>query len=158
LGHNSNIVLQLVLLIALFKGAKLVGGLQTTGTNVVSSSNIVIDYSDIRVMDTSAGILFRLITGLGPSGNSNEELGRVDFNGVQIPYGTCPGRVVQPQGADPNDLVGVINVQTCSTFSVNEEGVYTCTIMNSSMVEQTMRVGVYFPVRSKSLYDVINCC
>ena len=106
-------------------------------------------------MNTSAGILFRCITGLEPSGNSNEELGRVDFNGVQIPYGTCPGRV---QGADPNDLVGVINVQTCSTFSVNEEGVYTCTIMNSSMVEQTMRVGVYFPVRSKSLYDVINCC
>ena len=108
-------------------------------------------------MDTTAGILFRCITGLGPSGSSNEELGRVDFNDVQIPYGTCPGRVVQPLGADLINLVGVINVQTCSTFNVSGEGVYTCTIMNSSMVEQTVRVGVYFSVRSKLLYDVINC-
>ena len=108
-------------------------------------------------MDTSAGILFRCITGLGPTGSSNEELGRVYFNDTRVSNGTCSGRVVQLQGANLTNLVGVINVQTCSTFSANGEGVYTCTIMNSSMVEQTVRVGVYLPVRSKSLYDVINC-
>ena len=108
-------------------------------------------------MDTSAGILFHCITGLGPTGSSNEELGRVYFNDVQIPYGTCSGRVVQPQGANLTNLVGVINVQTCTTFSANGEGVYTCTIMDSSMVEQAVRVGVYLPVRCKLLYDVINC-
>ena len=132
--------------------------MQTTGSNIVGSDNIVDDYSAINVTDTSSGILFRCVTGLGPSGNSNEELGQVSFNGVQISHGTCGGRVVQSLGADITNLVGVINVQTCTTFTVDEEGVYTCTIRNSSMVDQTVRVGVYLPVRSKSLYSVINCC
>ena len=133
--------------------------MRTTGSNNVVSGSIVDDYSAINVTDTSAGILFRCVTGLGPSGNSNEELGQVSFNGNQISHGLCDGPVVQPRGANIANLIGVINVELCSTtFTVNEEGVYTCTIRNSSMVDQTVRVGVYLPVRSESLYSVINCC
>ena len=139
-------------------GVVLVGGMQTTGSNSVGSDNIVNDYSAINVTDTSPGVLFRCVTGLGPSGDSNEELGQVSFNGVQISHGLCDGSVVQPRGADINNIVGVINLQTCTTFTVNEEGVYTCTTRNSSMVDQTVRVGVYLPVRSESLYSVTNCC
>ena len=140
-------------------GVGLVGGIQTTRSNAVVSGNMVDDYSAINVTDTSPGLLFRCVTGLGPSGNSNEELGQVSFNDAQISHGLCDGPVVQPRGANITNFIGVINVELCSaTFTVNEEGVYTCTIMNSSMVDQIVRVGVYLPVRSESLYSVINCC
>ena len=134
--------------------------MRTTLSNTVGSSNIVDDYSSIRWNnDRPHGILFRCVTGLGPSGNNNEELGHISFNGVQISHGLCDGPVVQPRGATIANFIGVINVELCSNpFTVNEEGVYTCTIRNSSMVDQTVRVGVYLPVRSKSLYSVINCC
>ena len=133
--------------------------MQTTGLNDVVSGNMVDDYSAISVTDTSPGILFHCVTGLGPSGNSNQELGQVSFNGTQISYGLCDGPMVQPRGANIANFIGVINVELCSTtFTVNEEGVYTCTIRNSSMMDQTVRVGVYLPVRSESLYSVINCC
>ena len=140
-------------------GIELVGGLRTTGSNTVGSSNIVDDYSAIRWNNNSRrGLLFRCVTGLGPSGNSNEELGQVSFNGTQISHGLCDGPVVQQRGANIAKFIGVINIRTCSAFTINEEGVYTCTIRNSSMVNQTVRVGVYLPVRSESLYSVINCC
>ncbi|XP_065896332.1 mucin-2-like [Dysidea avara] len=131
-------------------GAEVVGGARTTLSNTIGSSNIVDDYSAIRWNSIQApGILFRCVTGLGPSGNSNEELGHISFNGVQISHGLCDGPVVQPRGATIANFIGVINVELCSnTFTVNEEGVYTCTIMNSSMVDQTVRVGVYLPVRT----------
>jgi len=130
-------------------GVELVGAFHTTGSNAVSSSNIVNDY--ISVTATSPGVLFSCVTGLGPSNDSNEELGQISFNGSQIPHGTCNGPVIQPRGVNITNLVGVINVQTCTTFSFNEEGVYTCTIRNSSMIDQTVRVGMYLPVRSESL-------
>ena len=133
--------------------------MRTTSSNTVDSTNIVNDYSAIRcTINRPNGVLFRCVTGLGPSSNSNEELGHVSFNGVQISHGLCDGPVVQTRGTKFHHYIGVINAELCSTFTTNEEGVYTCTIRNSSMVDQTVRVGVYLPVRSKSLYSVINYC
>ena len=132
--------------------------MRSTSSNTVGSSNIVDDYSAIRCnVNRPNGVLFRCVTGLGPGGNSNEELGHISFNGVQISHGLCDGPVVQPRGTKLFHYIGVINLELCSTFTADEEGVYTCTIRNSSMVDETVRVGVYLPVRSESLYSAINC-
>ena len=55
------------------------------------------------------------------------------------------------RGASGRRYPGVINLYLCGTFTTTEEGVYSCIMMNSSMMEQTMRVGVYFSGRSESL-------
>ena len=90
----------------------------------------------------------RCLTGLGPSGNGNGELGGLYFNGNRImPYQGC----VYPRPAYLNSLPGVINIRQCRGFSTADEGIYTCTIRNSSMMDQSIRLGMYFPGRSKLL-------
>jgi len=73
----------------------------------------------------------------------------------------CAGPVFETRGANGRRYPGVINLHLCGTFTTTEEGVYSCTMMNSSMMEQTMRVGVYFSGRSESIdmyphYLIIN--
>ena len=63
----------------------------------------------------------------------------------------CEGPVFEVRGAAGGKYPGVINLYLCGTFTTTEEGVYSCIIMNSSMMNQTMRVGVYFSGRSESL-------
>ena len=63
----------------------------------------------------------------------------------------CEGPIVEVRGANGRRYPGVINLYLCGTFTATEEGVYSCIMMNSSMMEQTMRVGVYFSGRSESL-------
>ena len=46
-------------------------------------------------------------------------------------------------------VTGVININQCGAFSTAAEGVYTCTMMNSSMMDQSVRLGIYFSGRSK---------
>ena len=90
------------------------------------------------------------MTGLGPSGSDdNNALGGLYFNGSRIPNGVCGSSVVQPNGAPINDFVGVIDITQCGAFSTTAEGVYTCTMMNSSMMNQSMSFGVYFTGRSE---------
>ena len=48
-------------------------------------------------------------------------------------------------------VAGVINIHQCITFTTAAEGVYTCTMMNSSMMKQSVRLGIYFSGRSESL-------
>ena len=93
-------------------------------------------------------ILARCVTGLGPPGNQNNTiLGQWTFNESVITYGECTNNhAIQPRGAD---VAGVIDLYQCGTFMTTAEGIYTCTIMDSSMVNQSMSVGVYFPGRSK---------
>ena len=91
------------------------------------------------------------MTGLGPSGYDNGVLGGWYFNGTMIPnsgvQGQCSSDVVQirPGGV----TAGVINIFQCRAFSTSVEGIYTCTIMNSSMMYQSVRLGVYFTKRSE---------
>ena len=73
------------------------------------------------------------------------------FDGSKIPFVPCSdssSSIVQPT-ADTN-LPGVINIVQCREFSISEEGVYTCVIMNSSRLYESIRLGVYFTRRSES--------
>ena len=96
------------------------------------------------------------MTGLGPSGISdgaNGVLGGWYFNGIMIPnrdeQGPCASDVIQVRpGAN---TAGMSNIRQCGAFSTSVEGVYTCTMRNSSMMNQSVRLGVYFAVRSESL-------
>jgi len=102
--------------------------------------------------------ILRCATGLGPSGSdSNIALGGWYFNGAQlfVPSGGVAcfsgGEIFLVQGANSRRYPGVINLYQCGTFTSTEEGVYSCIMMNSSMMNQTMRVGIYLNGRSESL-------
>lgn len=78
-------------------------------------------------------------------------LGGWYFNGNKIATPACDsnGPPVQSRGASISSYVGVIDLYECGTFSIAGEGVYTCIIMNSSMINESMRLGVYYNGRSK---------
>ena len=133
-------------------------GTAITGTLLIDS-NILPDYSYItaqNVMTNTSALIARCVTGLGPSGSDdNNALGGWYFNGNRIPNGVCDSSVVQPSGATINNLVGVINLFQCGRFSTTGEGVYTCTLQNSSMMNQSMRLGIYFNGRGESFIYVV---
>ena len=97
--------------------------------------------------------ILRCISGLGPSNDDgNIVLGGWFFNGIHIPVlQNCVGPVFEQRGASRINYPGIINLYLCGTFTTTEEGVYSCIMMNSSMMNQTMRVGVYLSGRSESL-------
>ena len=138
-------------------------GIAITGASNIStdlvSSNQITDYSYIPhniALDSSLAIL-RCATGVGPSGSDRTvTLGGWYFNGEQLfvpsgGSGCLDGHVFEVRGANARLYPGVINLYLCETFTTTEEGVYSCIVMNSSMMSQTMRVGVYFSGRSESL-------
>ena len=124
-------------------------------TDLVSSNQIT-DYSFVTqpfILD-EFNVILRCATGLGPSvGNFNPSLGGWYFNGAQLPVqDDCLGPdVIEVRGASTRNYPGVINLYLCFTFTTTEEGIYSCIMMNSSMMEETMRVGVYLSGRSESL-------
>jgi len=121
------------------------------------ANNRITDYSYISppfTLDVHMAIL-RCASGLGPGRNidTNLGLGRWYFNGTEISSGTNCGRAVfEVRTAGVRNYPGVINLYLCGTFTTTEEGIYSCTMMNSSMMEQTRRVGVYLSGRSELLY------
>ena len=125
------------------------------GNNLVQASNVLDDYSviyiNVNVRGIMEGILFRCVTGLGPS-DSNNEIGNLYFNGMLLPKSDCSG-YVKAKGAKLKRYSGVLNARVCRNFTTSTEGIYTCTLTNSSMMNQSMSVGVYFNVRSKSFHD-----
>jgi len=116
------------------------------GNTSIVTGNLLTDYSHITERGR-AGLLARCVTGLGPTDNDNTVLGGWYFNGSRISNGACTGPVVQPRVT--TNHVGVINLFQCGTFSTTGESVYTCTMMNSLMMNQSMRLGVYFNGRSE---------
>ena len=89
------------------------------------------------------------MTGLGPSGNNNSVLGGLYFNGNRIPdRAVCSSQnTIQPEPG--TRAAGVINIRQCGKFSTTDEGIYACKIMNSLMMEQSIRFGIYFTERSE---------
>ena len=131
--------------------------------NAIVSANAIDDYSYIYARGgtlTSGAQIARCVTGLGPNdSDDNSALGGVYFNGSRLPFETCSGssRLVHPREAGLSNL-GVINIIQCSaSFTTDLEGTYTCTMMNSSMMEQSIRFGLYFNARSESLdgYNIL---
>ena len=71
----------------------------------------------------------------------------------------CLGpEILEARGARVRNFPGVINLYLCFTFTTTEEGIYECRMRNSSMIEETMRVGVYIGGRSESIdmYPIIS--
>ena len=132
-------------------------GASDISTDLVSSNQIT-DYSFVTqpfILDRF-NVILRCATGLGPSDdNGNIALGGWYFNGIQIhrrvDTNLCNNVVFEVRGAGGRNYPGVINLYLCGTFTTTEEGVYSCIMMNSSMMNQTMRVGVYLSGRSESL-------
>ena len=53
-------------------------------------------------------------------------------------------------------VAGLISIDQRRGFSADDEGVYTCTMMNSAMMDQLVRFGIYLNGRSESL-DLYTC-
>ena len=92
------------------------------------------------------------MTGLGPNGTDNNTiLGGCYFNGTKIPFVvncTETTAIVQPRVAF--NWAGVINIQQCRRNLITDvEGVYTCLMLNSSMMNESILFGVYFIGRSE---------
>ena len=138
-----------VVMVIMYRGVFTVGVVVIRGNNF-GSANAVTDYSYINARDGNPNNAFlaRCMTGLGPSGNDNGVLGGWYFNGNKIPNkGSCSSNIIQP--IPGGALAGVINLFQCGQFTTAVEGIYTCTMMNSSMMDQSVRVGIYLNRRSE---------
>ena len=123
------------------------------GNNRVQASNVLDDYSVIYLNgEEDKGLLFRCVTGLGPTCDDNgkncgnRRLGQFFYNDLLLTNYSNPVKV---QGPNANKRPGVLNAALCGPLTTSTEGVYTCTLMNSSMMYQSMSVGIYFSGRSK---------
>ena len=143
----------------MYRGVCTVGVAVTRGTSLTLADALT-DYSYINAPDGNRNgyWLARCLTGLGPNGTStsaNNELGGLYFNGNRI-LNSCDS-VSCPQGRNiiqvkPGfSIAGVINFYQCGEFVTSVEGTYTCTMRNSSKMNQSVRFGIYFSERSESL-------
>ena len=97
-------------------------------------------------------LLFRCVSGLGPSNNNtNSDIGRLVFNDQLI--NNCNGLVQAVGETNITRYPGVYNIHICENLTTSTEGIYRCRLMNSSMMYQNTRVGVYFTGRSKLLHN-----
>ena len=129
----------------------------------IVSANALTDYSYVNDRRDNNVWLTRCLTGLGPNNtDDNSAIGGVYFNGNRIPDVGCSDSsspIVRLQSAHINNAVGVINIFQCREFSTAAEGIYTCIMMNSSMLSESMRFGVYFAGRSEShVYMYFPAC
>ena len=118
--------------------------------NAIVSANALSNYSYVNTNSQHAQIA-RCVTGLGPNGtDNNTALGGCYFNGTKIPFAMCAesSAIVQPRVA--MNWAGVINIQQCrEKLTTDMEGVYTCIMLNSSMMNESILFGVYSSGRSE---------
>ena len=138
-------------------GIALIGIMVSDGAvdKAIVSTNTITDYSYVNDRSDNNGQLTRCVTGLGPNGtDDNTAIGGVYFNGNRIPdvgCGDSSSPIIRLKPVPLNNVVGVINTVQCRAFSTAAEGIYTCIMMNSSMMIESIRFGVYFTGRSESL-------
>ena len=132
-------------------GIALIGVTAGEGGNAIVSANALTNYSYINASEITGVQLARCVTGLGPSGtDDNSVLGGLYFNGNRIPIVSCgngSSGIIQPRAA--SNFAGVINIIQCTAFSIVVEGLYTCIIISSSRIYESIRFGVYFTGRSE---------
>jgi len=126
-------------------------------------ANQLTDYQFITAplqVDTNRVVL-RCASGLGPPSTSNNLVlggwyyGRSKiFAGSSFAGGFSSlfNSVFVVRSSYTRRFPGIINLYAYGSLSADEEGVYSCVIMNSSMMNQTTRVGLYLSGRSESLY------
>ena len=144
-------------------GVVLTGGTEGTiaggmgdGTNFPSAANVLDDYTYIILDGSEANnaILFRCASGLGPSGSdSNDVIGDIYLNNVLLTDQVCNGFVIAQGVGNTFRLPGVYQARVCGTLTTSTEGVYTCRLTNSSMMDQSVSIGAYLSTRSESLYN-----
>ena len=131
----------------------------TTYSTDLVNDNQLVDYSYISASsdddtfetDTN-GVALRCATGQGPTGGqTNNDLGDWYFGEAVIPVDQPCGSEFQVRQSGFRPYPGVINLYPCGPLSPDEEGVYSCMMINSSMMVQTTRVGLYLSGRSELL-------
>ena len=151
-------------IVILLLGVRLTGGTEGINgrdmgdeTNLVQTSNVLDDYTYIFIDGTERNdfILFRCTTGLGPSdADTNNIIGDIYYNNMPLPDGVCSG-VIQAEGTgNVFRFPGTYNARVCGVLTTSTEGVYTCTLTNSSMMDQSISIGLYFIERSELLYNI----
>ena len=145
-------------------GVVLTGGSEGTiaggmgdGTNFPSASNVLDDYTYILLDGSEANdrILFCCSTGLGPSGtDSNDVIGDIYHNNMLLTDQVCNGFVIAQGVGNVARFPGVYQARVCGALTTSTEGVYTCTLTNSSMMDQSVSIGAYLSGRSESLYNI----
>ena len=141
-------------------GVALIGGTEGTiamgmgdGSNFPRADNVLDNYTYILVNGSEANnaILFRCATGLGPSGlDSNDVIGDMYHNNILLTDGMCNGFII-PQGTgNVVRFPGLYQARVCGNLTTSTEGIYTCLLTNSSMMNQSVSIGIYLSGRSKS--------
>ena len=132
-------------------------GVVATRNSFTLASDFLTDYSYVDACGSTGNgvVLARCVTGLSPNGNDNGVLGGWYFDGTKITNSDDNVRCDSPDVGVIQARVGVIkagvvNMRQCSQFTTAAEGIYTCIMMNSSMMNQSVRLGVYFTGRSES--------
>ena len=134
----------------MFAGIAITG--VVNGSDAITSANQLEDYSYITETG-GTGLLANCVTGLGPTDSDNNTiLGGWYFGGSQVTNQGCSGDGVTVLDSE---YVGVYQLQQCGTFTTAVEGVYTCVVLNSDMIQESRRLGIYFEGRSKNNY-IIN--
>ena len=127
------------------------------GSNVPRASNVLDDYTYILLdgSEANGAILFRCSTGLGPIGSdSNDVIGDMYHNNVLLTDQLCNGFVIAQGVGNTFRFPGVYQARVCGTLTTSTEGVYTCTLTNSSMMDQSVSIGAYLSTRSESLHNI----
>ena len=138
------------------KATRITSADSTPATDLISTNQLP-DYSYLTEPFTldMFDVVLHCVTGLGPTGGqTNVNLGDWIFDGAAVlGADTCSNvnPVFQQRSANNNRFPGVINLYPCGSLLPDEEGVYSCMMMNSSMMVQTTRVGLYLSGRSESL-------
>ena len=122
-------------------------------TDLVSENQLA-DYSyitDDEFTTDQFGVLLRCASGLGPSDyRSSLSLGGWTFKGTKVPTRyVCHDSAFVVRSSNDPIYPETINLYPCGSLSPDEEGVYSCMMKNSSMMVQTIRVGLYLNGRSK---------
>ena len=143
-------------------------GVAVTRNSFTNAADFLTDYSYITASDSPGNgvVLARCATGLGPTGisdDANGDLGGWYFiNGTMIPNSGVHQGCGSPatndypavgaiQARPGVGTAGVSNLHQCDPFTIALEGIYTCTMMNSSMMNESIRLGIYLNGRSESL-------
>ena len=134
----------------------IIAGGMGDGTNLPSASNVLDNYTYILVdgSESDNAIIFRCVTGLGPSFDSNDVIGDIYYNNMLLTDRVCNGFVITQGAINTFRFPGVYEARVCGTLTTGTEGVYTCTLTNSSMMDQSVSIGLYFSGRSELLYNI----